>query len=40
MKIVEVNNITKKYNLNRLAEPISIRNGLKTLFSKKEKPNE
>ncbi len=40
MKIVEVNNITKKYNLNRLAEPVSIRNGLKTLFSKKEKPNE
>ncbi|MHA8076421.1 ABC transporter ATP-binding protein [Aquirufa sp. TARAVU-A1A] len=37
MAIVEVNNITKKYNLNRLSEPISIRNGLKTLFTKKEK---
>ncbi|WP_395768804.1 ABC transporter ATP-binding protein [Aquirufa sp.] len=37
MNIVEVNNITKKYNLNRLAEPISLRNGFKSLFIKQEK---
>ena len=37
MKIVEVNNITKKYNLNQLSEPVSLRNGLKSLFTKQEK---
>lgn len=37
MNIVEVNNITKKYNLNRLSEPVSIRNGIKSIFEKKEK---
>ena len=40
MNIVEVNNITKKYNLNRLAEPVSIRNGIKSIFEKKEKAND
>ncbi len=37
MNIVEVNNITKKYNLNQMAEPVSLRNGLKSLFKKKDK---
>lgn len=37
MNIVEVNNITKKYNLNQMTEPVSLRNGVKSLFKKKEK---
>jgi lipopolysaccharide transport system ATP-binding protein len=37
MSIVEVNNITKKYNLNRSTEPVTLRNGIKSLFEKKEK---
>ncbi|MEY4433006.1 MAG: Quaternary-amine-transporting ATPase [Bacteroidota bacterium] len=37
MKIVEVNNITKKYNLNQVTEPVSLRNGFASLFKKKEK---
>ena len=37
MNIVEVNNITKKYNLNQMTEPVSLRNGLKSLFKKKDK---
>jgi len=37
MNIVEVNNITKKYNLNQMTEPISLRNGIKSIFKKKEK---
>lgn len=37
MNIVEVNNITKKYNLNQITEPVSLRNGFKSLFKKKEK---
>lgn len=40
MSIVEVNNITKKYNLNRSTEPITLRNGIKSLFTKKEKSND
>jgi lipopolysaccharide transport system ATP-binding protein len=39
MSIVEVNNITKKYNLNRSTEPVTLRNGIKSLFEKKEKSN-
>ncbi len=37
MNIVEVNNITKRYNLNQFTEPVSLRNGIKSIFSKKEK---
>ncbi len=37
MSIVEVNNITKKYNLNQISEPVSLRNGLKSIFTKQEK---
>ncbi len=37
MNIVEVNNITKKYNLNQMTEPVSLRNGILSVFKKKEK---